>query len=54
MNYSQKGCRFYSGVSKANAEDPIGTVGNTDHWLIMEIPQPLSQNIFEKIQLSNH
>lgn len=41
-------CRFCSLVSKANGEDPIGTAGTCDYWLIMEIPQPWSQNIFEE------
>lgn len=47
-------CRFCSLVSKANKEDPIGTAGTCDHWLIMEIPQPWPQEIFRKIPLSNH
>ncbi|MDZ8085078.1 MAG: sucrase ferredoxin [Nostoc sp. DedQUE12b] len=41
-------CRFCSLVSKTNGEDPIGTAGTCDHWLIMEIPQPWSQEIFEE------
>ncbi|KST66001.1 sucrase ferredoxin [Mastigocoleus testarum] len=41
-------CRFCSLVSKANKEDPIGTAGNYDHWLIIEIPKPWPQEIFEK------
>ncbi|PMB47863.1 sucrase ferredoxin [Fischerella thermalis CCMEE 5205] len=41
-------CRFCSLVSKANGEDAIGTAGNCDHWLIMEIPQPWPQEIFEE------
>ncbi|MEH1828466.1 MAG: sucrase ferredoxin [Nostoc sp.] len=41
-------CRFCSLVSKGNGEDPIGTAGNCDHWLIMEIPQPWSQEIYEE------
>ncbi|GAA6620726.1 sucrase ferredoxin [Scytonema sp. NUACC26] len=41
-------CRFCSLVSKTNGEDPIGTAGTCDHWLIMEIPQPWSQNIFQE------
>ncbi|MBW4569104.1 MAG: sucrase ferredoxin [Tolypothrix carrinoi HA7290-LM1] len=43
-----KNCRFCSLVSKANGEDPIGTAGTCDHWLIMEIPQPWSQEIFQE------
>lgn len=41
-------CRFCSLVSQANGEDPIGTAGTNDHWLIMEFPQPWSQNIFQE------
>jgi hypothetical protein len=41
-------CSFCSLISKANGEDPIGTAGTCDHWLIMEIPKPWSQEIFEE------
>ncbi|KAB8315450.1 sucrase ferredoxin [Tolypothrix campylonemoides VB511288] len=41
-------CRFCSLISKANQEDPIGTAGTCDHWVIMEIPQPWSQNLFQE------
>ncbi|WP_414582640.1 sucrase ferredoxin [Scytonema sp. PCC 10023] len=41
-------CHFCSLVSKANGEDPIGTAGTYDHWLIMEIPQPWPQEIFQE------
>ncbi|MFN6559112.1 MAG: sucrase ferredoxin [Nostoc sp. ChiSLP01] len=41
-------CRFCSLVSKTNKEDPIGTAGTCDHWLIMEIPQPWPQDIFQE------
>ncbi len=43
-----KDCRFCSLVSQANGEDPIGTAGTCDHWLIIEISQPWPQEIFEK------
>ena len=33
-------CRFCSLVSKANGEDPIGTAGTADHWLVVEFAQP--------------
>lgn len=39
-------CRYCSLVSKANGEDPIGTAGTADHWLIMEIPQPWPKEMF--------
>ena len=41
-------CRFCSLVSKTNGEDPIGTAGTCDYWLIMEVPQPWSQDIFRE------
>ncbi|MBD2677485.1 MULTISPECIES: sucrase ferredoxin [Nostoc] len=41
-------CRFCSLVSKANGEDLIGTAGTCEHWLIMEVPQPWPQEIFQK------
>lgn len=39
-------CRFCSDVSKANGEDPIGTAGTCDHWLIFELAQPWSGNLW--------
>jgi hypothetical protein len=41
-------CRFCSLVSKANGEDPIGTAGTCDYWLIIEVLQPWPQEIFEE------
>ncbi|MFN6534927.1 MAG: sucrase ferredoxin [Nostoc sp. EkiNYC01] len=41
-------CRFCSLVSKANGEDLIGTAGTCEHWLIMEVPQPWPQEIFQE------
>ncbi|MFN6470949.1 MAG: sucrase ferredoxin [Nostoc sp. SerVER01] len=41
-------CRFCSLVSKANGEDLIGTAGTCEHWLIMEVPQPWPQEIFQQ------
>ncbi|MHC0066364.1 sucrase ferredoxin [Nostoc sp. UIC 10890] len=46
--FSLKDCRFCSLVSQANKEDPIGTAGTCDYWLIMELPQPWSANIFQE------
>ncbi|MBW4673816.1 MAG: hypothetical protein KME52_07270 [Desmonostoc geniculatum HA4340-LM1] len=40
-------CRFCSLVSKASGEDLIGTAGTCEHWLIMEVPQPWPQEIFQ-------
>jgi len=36
----QQDCQFCSVISKANGEDPIGTAGTYDHWIITELPQP--------------
>lgn len=41
-------CRFCSQVSKANGEDPIGTAGTADYWLVMELAQPWSGQIFQE------
>ncbi|MFN6517010.1 MAG: sucrase ferredoxin [Nostoc sp. CreGUA01] len=43
-----KDCRFCSLVSQANGEDPIGTAGNCDYWLIIEVSRPWPQEIFEE------
>ncbi|PSF35025.1 sucrase ferredoxin [Aphanothece hegewaldii CCALA 016] len=39
-------CRFCSEVSKNNGEDPIGTAGTYEHWLILELKQPWSPMIW--------
>jgi hypothetical protein len=31
-----------------NGEDPIGTAGHHDHWLIVELPQPWSAKLLEE------
>ncbi|AFY44062.1 sucrase ferredoxin [Nostoc sp. PCC 7107] len=41
-------CRFCSLVSKANKEDPIGTAETCNYWLIIEIPQPWPQDLYEE------
>jgi len=41
-------CRFCSLVSKANGEDPIGTARTVDHWLVLELRQPWTKNIFQE------
>ncbi|MGF1480509.1 MAG: sucrase ferredoxin [Cyanophyceae cyanobacterium] len=38
-------CRFCSEVSKATGEDPIGTAGTCQHWLIVELPLPWSEKL---------
>ncbi len=39
-------CRFCSEVSKTNSEDPIGTAGTANHWLVIELPQPWTEQTF--------
>ncbi|MEM9541688.1 MAG: sucrase ferredoxin [Cyanobacteria bacterium P01_E01_bin.42] len=39
-------CRFCSQVSQANGEDPIGTAGTADYWLLMELAQPWTEKTF--------
>ena len=41
-------CRFCSIVSKANGEDPIGTAGTADHWLVVEFAQPWTDKMFQE------
>jgi hypothetical protein len=41
-------CTFCSVISKINGEDPIGTAGNHDHWLIVELAQPWSAKLLEE------
>ncbi|ESA33703.1 sucraseferredoxin family protein [Leptolyngbya sp. Heron Island J] len=41
-------CRFCSQVSKGNGEDPIGTAGTANHWLVMELPQPWTEQMFKE------
>ncbi|NJR39337.1 MAG: sucrase ferredoxin [Leptolyngbyaceae cyanobacterium CSU_1_4] len=41
-------CRFCSLVSKANGEDPIGSAPLAQHWLVVELPQPWSAQVFQE------
>ncbi|MEM1256367.1 MAG: sucrase ferredoxin [Cyanobacteria bacterium P01_H01_bin.21] len=41
-------CRFCSQVSKGNGEDPIGTAGTANHWLVMELAQPWTEQMFKE------
>jgi len=38
-----KNCQFCSVISKANGEDPIGSAAPFDSLLVMEIPQPWTE-----------
>jgi hypothetical protein len=40
-------CRYCAVVSKANREDPIGTAGTVDEWLLVEVPQPWKTQLWE-------
>ncbi|UKP00609.1 sucrase ferredoxin [Nostoc sp. UHCC 0870] len=41
-------CRYCSVVSKANRENPIGTAGTVDEWLLVEVPQPWKTHLWEE------
>ncbi len=41
-------CRFCSEVSKNNGEDPIGTAGTFDYWLLIEMRQPWVEETLSK------
>ncbi|MEL4897147.1 sucrase ferredoxin [Crocosphaera sp. Alani8] len=50
---TQNDCQYCSVISQNNGEDPIGTAGSYDHWLILELKQPWPGNMWvddEKIQ----
>jgi len=46
-NLLELDCRFCSLVSKANGQDPIGSVGTYHQWLIAEIPHPWPTTIWQ-------
>lgn len=39
-------CQYCSLISQGNQEDPIGTAGTYDHWLILELKQPWSPTMW--------
>ncbi|MCC5667845.1 sucrase ferredoxin [Nostoc sp. CHAB 5784] len=41
-------CRYCSVVSQANGEDPIGTAGTVDEWLIVEVPRPWKAELWQE------
>lgn len=41
-------CRFCSIVSKNNGEDPIGTAGTCDHWLMVELALPWTEKLLRE------
>jgi len=47
-NTLETDCRFCSQVAKANGQDPIGSAGTYDHWIIAEIPQPWPTTIWKE------
>lgn len=46
VNETLSDCQFCSIVSKTNGEDPIGSAGTFDHWLIIEMAQPWAKGFF--------
>jgi len=48
INSLQLDCRFCSMVSKANSEDPIGTAGTYDHWLLFEYSLPWNDTMYRR------
>ncbi|MEM8828734.1 MAG: sucrase ferredoxin [Cyanobacteria bacterium P01_G01_bin.19] len=40
-------CRYCSEVSQIQGEDPIGTAGMADEWLIIEVPRPWKRDIWQ-------
>lgn len=47
MEFNLADCRYCSEVSLANKEDPIGTAGTAEKWLIVEVPRPWKKNIWD-------
>ena len=41
-------CRYCSVVSKTNGEDPIGTAGLVDEWLLVEVPHPWKIKLWQE------
>lgn len=41
-------CQFCSVVSQANGEDPIGSAGTYDYWIITELAPPWSDEIWQQ------
>ena len=39
-------CRFCAQVSKEKGEDPIGTAGTAAHWLVIELAQPWTKELY--------
>lgn len=62
LNKSLNDCRFCCVVSKTNGEDPIGSAGTFDHWLLLETtppwafrlwmePNPITPEVLEVLKL---
>ncbi|MEM8718467.1 MAG: sucrase ferredoxin [Cyanobacteria bacterium P01_G01_bin.39] len=41
-------CRYCSEVSQLQGEDPIGTAGVADEWLIIEVPRPWKKDVWQE------
>ncbi len=46
MNHQD--CRYCSVISQANGEDPIGTAGTVDEWLLVEVSRPWKKSLWEE------
>ena len=40
-------CRYCSEISQIQGEDPIGTAGTAEEWLIIEVPRPWKKDIWQ-------
>ncbi|MEM9508695.1 MAG: hypothetical protein AAGA16_13595, partial [Cyanobacteria bacterium P01_E01_bin.35] len=40
-------CRYCSEVSQIQGEDPIGTAGMADEWLMIEVPRTWKKDIWQ-------
>ncbi|MEL6929144.1 MAG: sucrase ferredoxin [Cyanobacteria bacterium J06600_6] len=41
-------CRYCSEVSQMQGEDPIGTAGTAEEWLMIEVPRPWKKDIWQE------
>jgi hypothetical protein len=48
LSQTNMDCRYCSVVSKANGEDPIGTAGTVDEWLLVEVPRPWKMELWQE------
>ncbi|MEO1800665.1 MAG: sucrase ferredoxin, partial [Cyanobacteria bacterium J06629_2] len=41
-------CRYCSEVSQIQGEDPIGTAGTSEEWLMIEVPRPWKKDVWQE------